>query len=71
MGLFSRTPRQQNNGPSAGEREASQATEALVSDLERRIRSTDSSTHRRTNELRALPGGEQMVTEAVRRAARG
>lgn len=71
MGLFSRTPQQETVTPSASEKELSQATEAIVGDLERRIRSADSSTRSRADQVRALPCGEQMVTEAVRRSAQG
>lgn len=64
MGLFSRrsTPEPART-ETRGDREQQEAREAIVSDLATRIH--DGA---RANEVRALPGGEQMVAEALRRA---
>lgn len=67
MGLFRRTPQQA--APPA-ETRVSRARETTVADLARRIGSADSSADARADQVRALPGGQAMVAEAIRRAAR-
>jgi hypothetical protein len=67
MGLFSRTSRQAppaaTHTETRGDREVRAAREAIVSDLAGRIH--DGA---RADQVRALPGGEEMVAEALRRA---
>ena len=65
MGLFSRKPVQEA-APPAGETQVAKARESIVADLAGRL--DDPS---RAAQVRALPGGEEMVAEAVRRAAQG
>lgn len=64
MGLFSRKPAQEADPP-PGEREMAKAREAIVTDL---AGSLDDAN--RVAQARELPGGEEMIAEAVRRAAR-
>ena len=65
MGLFSR-----HSAPEPAEtrrdREQREAREAIVKDLAGRLHDG-----RRADQVRALPGGKEMVAEAIRRAGRG
>ena len=67
MGLFRRTatlpPAQ-----TPGDREQAAAREAIIGDVGARIRE-GRMTSERQQQVEELPGGREMVTEAVRRAA--
>jgi len=60
MGYFSRAPKQ----TATENPQVSRSREAIISDLAGRINDSD-----RAAKVRSLPGGEEMVAEAVRRAA--
>jgi hypothetical protein len=63
MSIFSRkTP---EPAETSGDREQRDAREAIVSDLASRI-----DDRARADQVRALPGGDRMVTEAIERSAR-
>lgn len=64
MRFFSREPKQQAAVPTAGETQTRRARETIVANLAANIHDS-----RRANQVRALPGGREMVAEAVRRAA--
>jgi hypothetical protein len=67
MKLFGRSHQPPAKAPAetSGQREQREARERIVSDLAGRLHDSD-----RVDQVRALPGGSELVSEAVRRAAR-
>jgi hypothetical protein len=64
MGFFKRSAPEPAPTETRGQREQRDAREAIVKDLTKNIHDRN-----RAAQVRALPGGEEMVAEAVRRSA--